>query len=200
VETSGREGGFDQRPKALKLNCAPASIRGRTTSRKTRGLFRRCEGLRISQEAANDRRAGSPRRDKPGDGDWRGKGFEGCSRRRERRKPGNPQGNPGRNPKLGEPQDRQRGATNPRSFVRSKPSRRRETAKVERDLPGGKGRPTCGSRRGRQLLPSRSTGVDARSPSRWKGDLWKPQERNLTARSGRKNWKASPSGRRRESW
>jgi hypothetical protein len=116
------------------------------------------------------------------------------------RKPGNPQGNPGRSPKLGEPQDRQRGATNPRSFVRSKPSRRRETAKVERDLPGGKGRPTCGSRRGRQLLPSRSTGVDARSPSRWKGDLWKPQERNLTARSGRKNWKASPSGRRRESW
>jgi hypothetical protein len=95
--------------------------------------------------------------------------------------------------------DRQRGATNPRSFVRSKPSRRRETAKVERDLPGGKGRPTCGSRRGRQLLPSRSTGVDARSPSRWKGDLWKPQERNLTARSGRKNWNASPSGRRRES-
>jgi len=66
VETSGREGGFDQRPKALKLNCTPASVIGRTTSRKIRGLFRRREGLRTGQEAANDRRAGSPRRDKTG--------------------------------------------------------------------------------------------------------------------------------------
>jgi len=29
-------------------------------------------------------------------------------------------------------------------------------------------------------------------------NLWKPQERALTARSGRRNWKASPSGRRGE--
>jgi hypothetical protein len=30
------------------------------------------------------------------------------------------------------------------------------------------------------------------------GHLWKPQERILTERSGRRNWKASPSERRRE--
>jgi len=48
-----------------------------------------------------------------------------------------PQGTWASDPKPGEPQDRQRGATDPQDSMRRKPSRRRETAKVERDPSSG---------------------------------------------------------------
>lgn len=48
-----------------------------------------------------------------------------------------PQGIQTSDPKPGEPQDRQRGAIDPQDSLRSKPSRRRETAKVEQDSSSG---------------------------------------------------------------
>jgi len=72
----------------------------------------------------NDRRAGSPRREERETACGEEESFEGCSRRWERPRPTNPQGNAGRGPKPGGPHDRQRGATNPRGSLRSKPSRR----------------------------------------------------------------------------
>jgi hypothetical protein len=65
-----------------------------------------------------------------------------------------------RNPKRGEPQDRQRGATNPQGFRRSKPSRRRETVKVERDLSRGKDGPKH-RRNVKATSQERGAGVDA---------------------------------------
>jgi len=54
----------------------------------------------------------------------------------------------GSNPQRGEPQDRLRGATNPRDVRWRKPSRWWETTKMERDSSFGKGGPT---RSGKQV-------------------------------------------------
>jgi len=80
------------------------------------------EDLRISEEASNDKRVVSSPEGGSEEGCRRGKSFEGCSRR-GREGTFNPRGEKDR-PQRDESQDRQRGATNPRGFVRRKPPRR----------------------------------------------------------------------------
>jgi hypothetical protein len=77
------------------------------------------------------------RRPRKGHGCGRGRSFEGPRRRRGGHVVRIPQGIQTNDPKPGEPQDRQRGATDPQDSMRSKPSRRRETAKVEQDSSSG---------------------------------------------------------------
>lgn len=65
--------------------------------------------------------------------------------------------------KRGEPHDRQRGATNPRTSVRRKPSRWCETTRAERELDGWCRRPEGVSGQLGAL------GVDAQESCRWRG-------------------------------
>lgn len=86
------------------------------------------EGAKVSgpvRRARNDRRAGSPQRDRRGRRlPARSKASKGARASGNGKGSRRPQGRSGPDPKRGEPQGWQRGATNPRGFVRRKPSGR----------------------------------------------------------------------------
>jgi len=143
IGTSQRTRPVAQSPEAGRCQCQPLN-KGTERSQDLRQPPRMRRSPDQRRHRATSGGQALPRRERRGDGYRRGKSFEGCSRQWERPSPKNPQGNRGWSPKHGGPQDRQRGATNPQGSLRSKPSGRRETVKVERDLFFGRNRPKRG--------------------------------------------------------
>jgi hypothetical protein len=103
--------------------------------------------------------------------------------------------------KRGEPQDRQRDATSPRSFARRKPARwcettwsEREAGRVVPSAPGLFGAAGVGSSQGP------GPGVDARRRRRWRGGSYEPQERQGPGRAvrsfGSGRWHREGPGKR----